>query len=155
MAKGSQSVGHETGEAPHGTIVWPADTDKMEKEWSCPISTPVREAIEAAIRKRQRVGSGPLFPNPARPDEPIDYYRAATWLQAAEQRAGLEPHEGSLWHAYRRLWASCRKDLPDVDVASAGGWTNFEAVKQAYQRPDAATILRVVMHQAELREVRG
>ncbi len=28
------------------------------------------------------------------------------------------------------------------------------ALKTAYQRPDAATIRRVVMHQAELREVR-
>ncbi len=57
-------------------------------------------------------------------------------------------------HAFRRLWASARKDLPDVDVAQAGGWSSLEALKQAYQQPDDATMLRVVTHQAELREVR-
>jgi hypothetical protein len=56
--------------------------------------------------------------------------------------------------AYRRLWASARKDLPDVDVAQAGDWSSLEALKQAYQRPDDATMLRVVTHETELREVR-
>ncbi len=60
----------------------------------------------------------------------------------------------ALFHSYRRLWATVRKDLPDVDVAQAGGWASLAALKTAYQRPDAATIRRVVMHQAELREVR-
>jgi hypothetical protein len=67
---------------------------------------------------------------------------------------GIEPQDGSLWHAYRRLWASSRKDLPDVDVAQAGGWSSLEALKLAYQRPDDETMLRVVTHEAELREVR-
>ncbi len=62
--------------------------------------------------------------------------------------------DGSLWHAYRRLWASARKDLPDVDVAQAGGWASLEALKRAYQQPDDATMLRVVMHRVELREVK-
>ena len=81
-----------------------------------------------------------------------DHSRA--WLQQAEKLAGLERLDGSLWHAYRRLWASARKDLPDVDVAQAGGWASLEALKLAYQRPDDATMLRVVTHEAELREVR-
>lgn len=42
----------------------------------------------------------------------------------------LDPQEGTLWHAYRRLWASSRKDLPDVDVAQAGGWSSLEALYQ-------------------------
>jgi hypothetical protein len=44
--------------------------------------------------------------------------------------------------------------LPDVDVAQAGGWSNLEALKRAYQQPDDATMLKVVTHQAELREVK-
>ena len=56
--------------------------------------------------------------------------------------------------ANRRLWASARKDLPDVDVAKAGGWESLEALKGAYQQPDDATMLRVVTHEAELREVK-
>lgn len=146
-----------TEAAPWGAIVWPKDTDKMKKRWRCPISSTVRKALEAANVKRARrgrVGSGPLFPNPQNPEESITYYDAATWLRSAEEKAGLEPQEGSLWHAYRRLWASSRKDLPDVDVAQAGGWSSLEALKLAYQRPDDETMLRVVTHEAELREVR-
>ncbi len=76
------------------------------------------------------------------------------WLRMAEELAGLPRLDGTCFHAYQRLWATVRKDLPDVDVAQAGGWSSLAALKTAYQRPDAATIRRVVMHQAELREVR-
>lgn len=147
----------ETDSAPFGAVVWRKDTDKMGRRWRCPISAPVRDALEAAKAKRARlgrVGTGPLFPRAENSDEPVGYYDAATWLRRAEELARLEPQEGSLWHAYRRLWASARKDLPDVDVAQAGGWASLEALKQAYQRPDDETMLRVVMHDAELREVR-
>jgi len=140
--------------APYGAITWPADTDKMGREWRCPIAPRVREALEAAIRKRRRVGPGPLFPDPGDPETSVGYYKAATWLRAAERKAELEPQDGSLWHAYRRLWASSRKDLLDVDVAKAGGWSSLEALKSAYQRPDDETMLRVVTHETELREVR-
>ncbi|HJR54275.1 MAG TPA: hypothetical protein VJ982_11250, partial [Gemmatimonadota bacterium] len=82
------------------------------------------------------------------------YQVVSTWLREAEQLAGLDPQGGSLWHAYRRLWASARKELPDVDVAQAGGWSSLSALKMAYQKPDDQTMLRVVTHSAELREVR-
>ncbi len=142
-----------TPSTPHGAIVWPEDTDKQGKRWRCPISTSVREALEAAIRKRPRIGPGPLFPTPRDPSRPIRYELASSWLRDAEKRACLEPHEGSLWHAYRRLWASARKDLPDVDVAQAGGWSSLDALKLAYQHPDDATMLKVVEHSTEIREI--
>lgn len=41
-----------------------------------------------------------------------------------------------------------------MDVAQAGGWSSLDALKQAYQQPDADTMLRVVEHEAELREMR-
>lgn len=56
--------------------------------------------------------------------------------------------------AGRRLWASARKDLPDVDVAQAGGWSSLAALKMAYQKPDDVTMLRVVTHSGELREMK-
>jgi integrase len=142
-----------TAEAPWGAIVWSEDFDKMGKRWRCPISAVVREALESALRKRQALGPW-LFPSPGNPDRPVRCEEASTWLRAAEKLAGLEPQRGTLWHAYRRLWASARKDLPDVDVAQAGGWSSLDALKLAYQQPDDATMLRVVTHQAELREVR-
>lgn len=45
-------------------------------------------------------------------------------------------------------------DLADARVTQAGGWASLEALKLAYQRPDDSTMLRVVEHDAELREVR-
>ena len=101
-----------------------------------------------------RVGPGPLFPAPGNPERAVRYEEASAWLRKAEKLAGVEPHDGSLFHAYRRMWATARKDLPDVDVAQAGGWDSLEAFKQAYQRPDDETMLRVVQHEAEIREVR-
>ena len=61
----------------------------------------------------------------------------------------------SLWHAYRRKWASERKHLPDVDLMAAGGWSNLASLKTAYQHADAATLYRVVSEPAELREVKA
>lgn len=91
---------------------------------------------------------------PEDPRRPVRQEQASTWLRKAERLAKLAALDGSLWHAYRRLWASARKDLPDVDVAQAGGWSSLEALKRAYQQPDDATMLRVVMHRVELREVK-
>lgn len=143
----------ETPKTPHGAITFPSDTDKEGKAWRCPISETVREALEAALRKRPRVGPGPLFPAPRNAEKAIRTELASEWLRDAEGKADVEPHDGSLWHAYRRLWASSRKELPDVDVAQAGGWSSLEALKRAYQQPDDETMLRVVEHDAEIREV--
>ncbi len=143
-----------TDETPWGAIVWPEDTDKMGKRWRCPIGPETRKAIDGALRKRRQVGTGWLFPAPENPREPLSTDRTDSWLRKAEKLAKLEAHKGSLWHAYRRLWASARKDLPDVDVAQAGGWSSLEALKRAYQRPDDATMLKVVTHRTELREVK-
>lgn len=33
---------------------------------------------------------------------------------------------------YRRKWATERKHLPDVDVATAGGWKELESLRQCY-----------------------
>lgn len=144
----------ETPQTPNGAIVWPEDTDKMGKRWRCPISATVREALESALRKRRAVGPGPLFPSPGNPEKPVRYEEASEWLREAEKLAELEPIEGGLWHPFRRLWATSRKDLPDVDVARAGGWASLQALQQAYQQPDDETMLQVVEHDGELREVK-
>ncbi len=83
----------------------------------------------------------------------LRYEAARDWLRAAEREAKLDPVKGHAFHAYRRLWAIARKDLPDVDVAQAGGWTSLQALKEAYQQPDGRTMLKVVTHDSELREV--
>jgi len=143
-----------TPSCPHGAVVWPEDMDKQGKRWRCPISARVRQALESAIRNRPRVGDGPLFPSPRDVDKPVRYELACKWLRQAEEAADLEPLKRGRWHPYRRLWATCRKDLPDVDVAQAGGWGSLDALKLAYQQPDEVTMLRVVEHDAELRKVK-
>lgn len=146
-----------TPNTPHGAIVWPSDTDKMDREWRCPISERVRETLESALEKRRRqgrVGAGYLFSSPEDASEPVPYRTLRGWLRETERLAELEPQKGGNFHPFRRLWASARKDLPDVDVARAGGWNSLEALQQAYQQPDDETMLRVVEHEAELREVR-
>jgi integrase len=151
----SEDLELETMEkTPWGAIVWPEDMDKLGKRWRCPVGPEVREAVESALKKRRHIGPGWLFPSAGNPERPVRYEEASVWLREAEKKAKLEPQKGTLWHAYRRLWASARKDLPDVDVAQAGGWASLDALKMAYQQPDDATMLRVVTHQTELREVR-
>lgn len=77
---------------------------------------------------------------------------ASAWLIEAEKLAGVPKHDGSLWHAYRRKWATERKHLPDVDVAAAGGWSDLSSLKTCYQHADQETMLKVVSEPRALRE---
>ena len=76
---------------------------------------------------------------------PLDSAIASRWLRKAENLARLPKLPGTLWHAYRRKWATERKHLPDVDVAQAGGWKSLEALKRSYQQADVPTMVDVVM----------
>jgi integrase len=139
------------GEGPHGAVCWPAATDKTGHESTVPISLPVRAAFDRILRERPGTGASPLFPSPGDPRRPMTRHLADKWLRKAERLAGLEPHKGSLWHAYRRKWATERKHHPDVDVAAAGGWKTLQTLKTAYQQADPETMLRVVTEPNELR----
>ena len=68
------------------------------------------------------------------------------WVRRAERRAGLPKLRGSTAHAYRQLWASERKNLPDVDVAAAGGWKDTRSLQTSYQEADPASVLNAVLH---------
>lgn len=139
---------------PHGSIQWPAATDKMKRETLVPVSIAVRTAIDQVLRDRPGVGDLPLFPSPQDVTKPTRYELAAEWLREAEERAGLTKQDGGLWHPYRRKWATERKHLPDVDVAAAGGWLNPRTLVDLYQQPDDETLFRVVSDPTQLREVR-
>lgn len=139
---------------PYASIRWPADTDKTGRETVVPISPTVRAAIDRILRERPGIGSAPLFPSPEDRQKPISRHLADAWLRKAEELAGLAPQKGSLWHAYRRKWATERKHLPDVDVATAGGWKTVQTLREAYQHADDETMLRVVMEAGELREAK-
>ena len=106
------------------------------------------------LRERPGIGRAYLFPAPDDVTKPVNRQRVATWLRKAEELAGLPKLDGSLWHAYRRKWATERKHLPDADVAAAGGWANPDTLRLVYQQADADTMLRVVLERGELREAK-
>jgi integrase len=147
-----------TAEAPYGATVWPAATDKMGKEWMAPIDRRAREALDriGADREVGVRGKWPaspwLFPSPRNPSRPLSKDLASEWLERAEALAELPKLDGSLWHAYRRGWATARKHYPLADVAAAGGWKDTTTLRTVYTQADAATVRRVVLEPIELRE---
>ena len=95
-----------------------------------------------------RLGDVPLFPAPNHAEKPMRRDVAARWLLKAERLAELPRLVGGVWHPYRRLWATERKQYSDIDVAAAGGWKDVKALKLSYQQTDPASVLRVVQNGA-------
>jgi hypothetical protein len=88
-----------------------------------------------------------VFPHPSRRPQcagPATRHLAAYWLKRAYELSGAPKPDGSLWHAFRRLWATERKGLPVKDVAAAGGWKDAATLINCYQQPDEATLRSVV-----------
>lgn len=67
-----------------------------------------------------------------------------TGAERAYELSGLSKPDGSLWHAFRRLWATERKHLPIKDVAAAGGWQDIVTLTKCYQQADEETMRSVV-----------
>jgi hypothetical protein len=63
--------------------------------------------------------------------------------------------DGSLWHAYRRSWATSRKGLPVADVAAAGGWSDISTLLNCYQQADHQTLLDVMSHSKKISEAKA
>ena len=112
---------------------------------------PVRAAVLAVQERNPVIGGAPLFPAPLRASRSWTRHHAKDLFERAEAAAGLEPLEGSDFHAYRRAWATARKHLPLKDVAKAGGWRLTETFLRCYTQADEATMSAVV---SETRKVR-
>jgi integrase len=129
---------------PHGGIAWPSETDKMGEGWVAPLSADARRALEAWLGTHPGIGDAYLFPSPWDAAKPITYEAASKVLVKAETLAKVGKQDGTLWHAYRRGWATARKGHAVQDVAAAGGWKNTATVAQIYQQADAASMYAVV-----------
>lgn len=121
-----------------------------------PITPRARRALELHTARMRRldlpgIGNAPLFPAPKDPSTPMLRDVADRWLRKAEKAAKVEPHNGSLWHAYRRRWATVWKHLPATNVAEAGGWAG-QTLQKCYQQPDEETMYEVVTGGGSLRE---
>lgn len=137
---------------PHAAIHWRAEEDKTNRDSLVPVSPEVEAVLRSIVRERPGIGSTPLFPAATDPSKPVSTMVASSWLRKAEEIAGVEPHDGSLWHAYRRAWATARKGLSDIDVAHAGGWADTRTLKLVYQQPDESTMYRVVSAPRQIKE---
>jgi len=62
--------------------------------------------------------------------------------------AGLTKLVAGVYHPYRRLFASERRHLPDVDVAAAAGWKDPATMRRSSQHADAAGVVRAVNNTA-------
>ncbi len=133
---------------PHGAVRWNAETDKQGVLHITPISAPMRAEVDRYLSASPRLGDVPLFPAPSHAEKPMRRDVAARWLLKAERLAELPRLVGGVWHPYRRLWATERKQYSDIDVAAAGGWKDVKALKLSYQQTDPASVLRVVQNGA-------
>ena len=95
------------------------------------------------------MGGVPRCPAHRDPAKPSRRETAAKWLLRAERLAGQPKVKGGVFHPYRRLFASERRGLPDVDVAAAAGWKDPATMKKSYQQADAAGVLSAVLGRSE------
>lgn len=68
----------------------------------------------------------------------------------AEELVWIEHQLGRGWRAFRRGWASARRQLPKIDVAAAGEWEDTATMKRCYQHADAKGVYRVVSEGSQL-----
>jgi len=127
-----------------GSIRWRADNDKMGLDRVIPMSERVEVALRA-IRPQDAQDTDWVFPAPKSPGKPCTLWVLHDWLCEAYRRAGLARPPRKAWHAFRRKWATDRKELPAPDVAEAGGWKSPATLQNVYQRADAETIREVVL----------
>ena len=130
---------------PFGSIRWRAENDKKGYEQVVPMSAEVRRALLEA-RQDQRAIGGWVFPSPTKPREVCPQFFLDEWLRDAYRLAEIEKQQGSLWHAFRRKWATERKGYPVGDVAAAGGWRDKQTLLDSYQQVDQETIKQVVLN---------
>jgi integrase len=135
-----------------GMIRWRPENDKLRKTWVVPAPPAALEALTHFRTAHPGVGEVPVFPHPRQkrhPGQPVTRHLAGYWLNQAYDLSKVPKSEGTLWHAFRRLWATERKHLSVKDVAAAGGWNDVTTLLKCYQQPDEETLRAVVEYQSQ------
>jgi len=128
-------------------VSWRAEADKKGYDWTVPMPADFFDAVKGFQREIGAI-AGHVF---AASDGIMDRHAFENGLRYAEKKAKLAKLDGSLWHAYRRKWATERKHLPLTDVARAGGWKDVNSLL-GYQQADDASVLVVTSSTLKLRE---
>jgi integrase len=126
------------------TITWRAELDKGRRTCIGPLP---ELAVAALLARLAAIGlhtHGFVFPARRDPGRSVTRHLAADWLRNAYRKAGVPKPIGSLWHCFRRKWATDRKHYPVVDVAAAGGWRDINTLLTCYQQPDVDTMRSVI-----------
>lgn len=134
-------------------VLWRAEHDKKGKEWLVPMPVPFMESVKQ-FQKQLRALAGPLFPGARDPSKSMPSELLTQWLTKAETKAGLPKLGGSLWHAYRRKFATERMHHPLKAVADAGGWKDVATLLTCYQQTDQETLLAVMAEPRKLSDQR-
>lgn len=134
------------------TLRWRGEADKKGRDAVIPVPESLITEVKVFRVKMGGAFGGLLFPSEKNRDEPLDRHELRTWLELAEKHAKLPKLEGSLWHAYRRAWATSRKHLPVGDVAAAGGWRDVTTLLRCYTQADNDTILAVMSEPRKVME---
>jgi integrase len=134
------------------TIRWRAEADKKGVASTVRIQPALRDEIRAFQVKLGGGFGGLMFPSHSDPSKALTRAALGHWLKKAEELAKLPKLDGSLWHAYRRGWATARKDLPLKDVAAVGGWKDIQTLVNCYQQADDDTMLLVMSHPKKISE---
>lgn len=133
------------------SILWRAENDKKGTAWIVPAPASLMAELKAFRLRLGGAFGGLVFPGHRNPSMPISKDAFSHWLRDAEERAGLPKLDGSLWHAYRRAWATARKDHSPKDVPYAGGWKDIPTL-MSYHQPDDATLLEVMSQPKRITE---
>lgn len=149
---------------PYGRIRKRTENDKKRKGGWKPLTPRSARAVRLLLRRRRAIGDVLAFPAPKargenrellpwQPQFALELLHRAEGLatESARRRELIEEDESIVlggFHALRRKWGTDRKDMPLVDVAEAGDWAPATLLGH-YQKPDAATTLRVTLRGAK------
>ncbi len=132
-------------------IHWRAEADKKGYQWQIPMPKKFMNKVKRYQRQFGAI-AGPVFPAAKSKDGIMDRHLFDRWLTEAEDAAKLAKLDGSLWHAYRRKWATERKHLNPKDVAAAGGWKDIATLLEVYQQADEKSVLAVMSDPRKLHD---
>ena len=129
----------------HGGIRWYAGRtiNKKRRDHVSPMPVEVKAALTLWKKSTLSI-AGFVFVAPADSKRALERHVAKKWLKRAEGFAKLDHQAQSGWHAFRRGWATKRKNFPLKDLARAGDWRDVATPLRNYQQSDRESTLAVI-----------